>query len=62
MTIQEVTQAYFVRRETVMYHIHRGNLKCRLAGSKRGVYLIDLGSLVKLWGEPPKMPIYVGTK
>lgn len=53
LTIAEVCYAYHVSDSTVRYHIARGNLTYRQSiVTKNGVILIDIDSLIDLWGRP----------
>lgn len=56
VTASEAARLYGVTRGSVMYHIDKGNLKARrVGGPRRGEWLIDLDSLIRLWGSPKKI-------
>lgn len=53
VTIQEAARLYYRQPSTIRYHIDRGNLEWRKVGSnRRGIYMISLASLMKLYGKP----------
>lgn len=62
VTIREAASMYYVRPDTIRYHLDRGRLVWRKATDARnGVILIELNSLVALYGEPQNMGRLIAT-
>lgn len=58
LTVSEAARLYHRTPNTIRYHVDRGNLTCRKAGSgKTAIILITLDSLIQLYGNPSKKTV-----
>lgn len=55
VTIQEAARLFFVHENTIRYHLDHNHLIYRKVGGElRGLFLIELHSLIRLFGFTPK--------
>lgn len=56
VTIQEAASLFFCSEKTIRYHLTEGHLSYRkVGGERRGQYLIEFHSLVRLFGFAPQL-------
>jgi hypothetical protein len=55
LTIQEAAELFGYSPKTIMYRITEGHIAWRkVGGERRGLYLVSLDSLIRLYGQPLK--------